>query len=150
MEKQRRLGLEREVAPGRTFRRKWEGLSGNDFGRPGHVLHWVMVGIVILVALWFAVSLASMFMHPMQGMYYPFYHPFFFPFGFLFGIFMIFIVFGALRWVFMPWGWRHRRRRWQYRDESYYILRERYAKGEITKEQYEQMTRDLQKEPPHP
>ena len=141
--------MKRGVIPDQNIQGEVKGLSENDYGRPGHVFRWVMVGIVILVALWFAVSLASMFMHPMQDMYYPFYRPFFFPIGFLFGIFMIFIVFGALRWVFMPRGWRHSRKRWQYRDESYYILRERYAKGEITKEQFEQMMQDLQKQPPN-
>src|SRR5574341_1450171 len=36
------------------------------------------------------------------------------------------------------------RRYWRYGDDAYYILRERYARGEITKEQFEQMMRDLQ------
>jgi uncharacterized membrane protein len=76
--------------------------------------------------------------------YYPFYRPFFFPFGLLFGIFLIFIIFGALRWVFWPWGWGYRRSHWRYRDESYYIVRQRYARGEITKEQFQQMMRYLQ------
>ena len=126
-------------------------MDEKDYARPGHIFRWIMVVVVILAALWFAISLTSMFMHPMQGMYYyPFYHQFFFPFSFLFGIFLIFIVFGALRWAFMPWGWRRGRRYWRYRDQSYYILRERYAKGEITKEQYEQTMQDLQKQPPQP
>jgi putative membrane protein len=76
-----------------------------------------------------------------------YYHPFFFPFGFLFGLLAILMIFGALRWLLAPWGYGHRRRYWRYRDQSYYILRERYAKGEITKEKYEQMMQDLQKQP---
>ena len=108
-----------------------------------------MLGLLILVVLSFAVPLIFFIMRPTENFYYPFYHPFFFPFGLLFGFFVIFIVFGTLRWLFWPWGWRHRRRYWQYPDQSYNILRERYARGEITKEQYEQMMQDLQKQP-HP
>src|SRR2546428_5353053 len=33
---------------------------------------------------------------------------------------------------------------WGYGDRSYCILRERYASGEITEDQYDQMMRDLQ------
>src|SRR2546428_943449 len=75
-------------------------------------------------------------------MYYPY---FFFPFP-LFFIFGIFAFFWIVRWLVFPWrwGWGYRGRYWRYQDESYYIIRERYAKGEITKEQFEQMMRDLQ------
>ena len=31
-------------------------------------------------------------------------------------------------------------------DDAYYILQARYAKGEITKEQFEQMMRDLKQQ----
>lgn len=125
-------------------------MSENDWGRPSRIFRWVMVGVVILIAVWFVTSLVFFVMQPMQSAYYPMqgFHPFFFPFGWLFGFFAIFILFGALRWLFWPWGYGHRRRYWRYRDESYYILRERYAKGELTKEQYEQMMQDLQKQSP--
>jgi putative membrane protein len=128
-------------------------LTENDWGRPGRLFQWLILGILILVVVGFALSFIFFVTRPMQGQgpyYYPFYHPFFFPFGLLFGLFVIFIIFGVLRWIFWPWGWGYRRRYWRYRDESYYILRERYARGEITKEQYEQMMQDLQKHPPNP
>jgi putative membrane protein len=111
------------------------------------VFRWLIVGGIIIVVVWFALSFFFFVTRPIQGFYYPFYHPFFFPFGLLFGLFFIFIVFGALRWVFWGWGGGYRRRYWRYGDQSYYILRERYARGEITKEQYEQMMQDLQKDP---
>ena len=42
------------------------------------------------------------------------------------------------------WGRGYRYRRRWYGNDEYQILRERYARGEITKEQFEQMTKDLQ------
>ena len=126
-------------------------MSENDRERPGRIFRWIMVGVVILIAVWFAASLISFVTSPTQSSYYPMqgFRPFF-PFGWLFGFFVIFIIIGALRWLFWPWGYMHRRRYWRYRDESYYILRERYARGEITKEQYDQMMQDLQKQLPGP
>jgi putative membrane protein len=81
---------------------------------------------------------------PVSGTYYPY---FFFPFP-LFFIFGIFAFFWIVRWLVFPWrgGWGYRGRYWRYQDQSYYIIRERYAKGEITKEQFEQMMRDLQQQ----
>ncbi len=122
-------------------------MSDDDQRHPGRVFRWVMLGLVMLVVLLFAIPFIFYVTQPTQRFPYPFYRPFFFPFGLFFGIFVLFIIFGVFRWVFWPWGWGYRRRYWRYRDESYYILRERYAKGEITKEQYEQMMQDLQKHP---
>ena len=65
----------------------------------------------------------------------------FFPFGFFF---LIFIVFAVGRLLFWPWAWGWRRGYWYHRDEATEILRQRYAKGEITKEQFAQMMRDLE------
>src|SRR5712664_4630616 len=61
-----------------------------------------------------------------------------------FGFFWIFAVFWFIRWAFWPWRGYGPRRSWRYGDQAYYTLRERYARGEITKEQFDQMTRDLQ------
>jgi uncharacterized membrane protein len=81
-------------------------------------------------------------LRPMGHAYPPFmgYYPFFFPFGWVFGFLILFFL---LRWILSPWGWGHRGRHRGYRDE-YHILRVRYARGEITKDQFDQMTRDLQ------
>ena len=71
-----------------------------------------------------------------------------FPFGFgwVWNVVGIFFLVWVFAWVFgwaRPWGWRRYRWRYGYGDE-YAILRERYARGEITNEQFDQMTRDLE------
>ncbi len=66
---------------------------------------------------------------------------FFFPFGFLF---FFLIIFGLGRLLFWPWAWGWRRGYWYHHDEAGEILRARYARGEITKEQFDQMIRDLE------
>jgi uncharacterized membrane protein len=83
--------------------------------------------------------------------FHPYYGPgmfpytggwFFFPFGFIFFFFFIFVI-GRL--VFWPWGggWR---RSWYYHhyDDAADILRQRYAKGEITRDQFTAMMKDLE------
>jgi putative membrane protein len=122
-----------------------------DWERPVHILRWIILAVVTVVIVGVAFSVIFYHVEPLTRGPYPSYRPFygffFFPFGLLFGLFLIFIILGALRWLFWPWGWgrRYRRTYWRERDQSYYILRERYAKGEITKEQYEQIMQDLQK-----
>lgn len=100
------------------------------------------ITIVGLSVYFFATRIATTF--PAPGYPSPF---FFFPFGLIFGVFFIFIIFGAIRWVFWPrtgwgYGYGYRGRYGGYSNE-YHILRQRYARGEITKEQFEQMTNDL-------
>lgn len=67
-----------------------------------------------------------------------------FPFGWFFIIPVFFLVFFAFRWFFWGgWWWgRGSRYGWGY-DPALEILRERFARGEVTKEQYEQMKEDL-------
>jgi putative membrane protein len=63
-------------------------------------------------------------------------------FGWVFAILfwaLIFVGIAALaKWMFFGGGWRGSTRR------PLDILKERYARGEITREQYEQMRRDIE------
>lgn len=64
-----------------------------------------------------------------------------FPFGFLFLLFFLFL---GVRWFFRPWGrgWGHPD--WRYRFDAIEILRRRYARGEVSREEFESMKRDLE------
>ncbi|HYB93084.1 MAG TPA: SHOCT domain-containing protein [archaeon] len=73
----------------------------------------------------------------------------FFPLGGLIIAVIFIIVFIVLLFLIASlafWGTRHAHRRssWGYRDEALDILRTRYAKGEITKEQYLEMEKALE------
>lgn len=72
----------------------------------------------------------------------PFYGWWFFPFGSIFFIIFVFFVFRFVFWGWGGWGWR-RGYGYSYGDARE-ILRQRYAKGEITKDQFDQMMRDLE------
>jgi putative membrane protein len=108
------------------------------------VLGWVIASLVLVAVVAFIVALATRgFPYypttPYNG--YPFFGWFFFPFGFFF---IFFIIFGVSRLIFWPWGGGWRRGYWNHYGDAREILRQRYARGEITKEQYDQMMRDLE------
>jgi uncharacterized membrane protein len=48
--------------------------------------------------------------------------------------------------VWAPWGWGmgFRWRRFREYEKALEVLRERFARGEITKEQFDQMLKDLE------
>jgi putative membrane protein len=113
-------------------------------GRRGMV-GWIIGALVILL-------LAGLFVVPFFFSGYPMgpygYYPhtyFFFPFGFLIFFFVIFFV---VRGLFWGWGWRGGYSRGYWHNRGYFgdateILKQRYARGEITKDQFDQMMRDL-------
>ena len=106
---------------------------------------WGLLGLIIIVGASIATSVAF-FVSRSSATSYPSF-PIFFPihFGFLGVILLLFIIFWVARWWFWPWNGRHRAYYSEYRDQADEILRERYAKGEITKEQFEQMMQDLKR-----
>ena len=80
---------------------------------------------------------------PYYGNVAPWFGWLFFPFGILFFLILIFFVFREAFWgCGGGWGWR--RRYWYGFGDAHEILRQRYARGEITKEHFDQMRTDLE------
>ncbi len=119
------------------------------YGQAPHrrgLMGWIIGGLVILLLL-------GLFLGPLlygfparPYAYYPFPF-FFFPFGFLIFFFAVFFVVRGLFWGW-GWGWRGGYSRGYWHSQRYYgdateILRQRYARGEITKDQFDQMMKDL-------
>ena len=103
-------------------------MNGYGWRRPSFLVAFGVLALLVLVA--------ALFLPPFVRTFYPF--------GFFRGFIFFFLFFGAFRWFFWGWGWR---RGYGYYgghdDRAHRILRERYARGEITKEQLDQMMRDL-------
>ena len=104
------------------------------------IVGWSVVGLTAVIGA--SILLPYLIPRPAQVFYN--YHFFPFNFGWLGVILLVFIAFWATRWLLLPWR----------RGEGYYsygypnrdaesILKERYAKGDLTKEQFEQMMLDL-------
>jgi putative membrane protein len=71
----------------------------------------------------------------------PYFGWFFWPLGALFILLLIFV---AVRLLLFPWSRGYYGGRWQHWGAPEEILRRRYARGEITKDQFDQMMRDLE------
>jgi len=126
----------REGGVTRTSEYRWK--------HPSRFFLWGFVAFLAVIGT--IAALGFIFFRPAAVGYYPVSYAFF-PFGFLFPLFFLFVAFWVVRWLFFPWRWGYSRHYWGgsgYADRAYYILRERYARGEITKDQYDQMMRDLQ------
>jgi putative membrane protein len=124
-------------------------MSDQEWRRVRRFVGWGVFGLIVLVGVSIIASL--LFFGPRSsGIFYPFFPAFFFPFhfGWLGGIFIFLVFFLIARWIFLPWRngnmsssyWEHRGD-----NSAHNILKERYAKGEITKEQFEQMMLDLKR-----
>ena len=118
-------------------------MSENEYrGQRHHHFYfgWAVLAFLGLIATIGTLSWVFFRSVPGTGPYY------FFPFGGLFAIFWIIGIFWIVRWFFWGgrWGYHYPRHYLRHYDDAYYILRERYARGEITKDQYDQMMRDLQ------
>lgn len=110
-------------------------MSSQESYRIRRVIGWGIVGLIVVIGVSIALSA---FTSGGRGGFFPFH------FGWLGGIFLILVVFWIARWFFWPWGrWGHRPYWQNADDEARNILRARYARGEITKEQYDAMMHDL-------
>jgi len=109
---------------------------------------WVVLGIslaliavVAFLVIWQWESYSSA----------PDHRYFFWPFG---GILLVLLVVWVAFFVVRIAWWSSRSRRWQgrplggpYQGRAVMIARQRYARGEITREQYDQIMRDLGRGP---
>jgi uncharacterized membrane protein len=103
----------------------------------------VAIGLIILVLLlsFFALVVYRGFI--LGRSFFPYFGG-----GLFFGLFSLLLVLlvisFALRLIFRPWrrGW-YGGGRYRGYDPAMQQLRERYARGEITKEQFDQMAKDL-------
>lgn len=112
--------------------------------RNGFVL--AIVALLVLAVLFFGGIALVHYYYPAGMPYYgsPWFGWWFFPFGFIFFLIFIFFIFRMAFWG-LGGGWGRRRRYWYgYYGDAHEILRQRYARGEITKEQFDQMNRDLE------
>jgi putative membrane protein len=124
-------------------------MSDQEWRRRRIFVAWGIFGLIVLIGISIIASLLFFGLRT-SGTFYPFFPAFFFPFhfGWLGGIFIILVFFLIARWFFLPW--RNGNTSGSYRQHSddnsaRNILKERYAKGEITKEQFEQMMLDLKR-----
>jgi len=114
------------------------GSQSHDGYRTG----WVIFALVVIAA---AIASLAIFALPFEGPPSAGNHPYSFFFGWWFFVpllFFAFFLFFFSRW--WGWGWGYRRGYYQYYDPALETLRGRFARGEITREQYDQMRRDLE------
>ncbi len=124
-------------------------MSDQESIRIRRIVGWGIIGLIAIIGL--SIALSFYFApRPFGGFHYPFFFPF--HFGGLGAILLIFIVVLIARWFFWPWrggrmgGEGYYSSPHQQRQDAASIVRERYAKGEITREQFEQMMGDLRRE----
>jgi uncharacterized membrane protein len=118
--------------------------DGSERPHRGMRFGWLLVCLILLAVLAFVVALTvRVFFLPAATPYHPgrFFLFFLFPFGIL--VFCL-MVFAIVRLIFRPWGGGYRRAYWRHHSEATEIVKARYARGEITKEQFDQTMRDLE------
>lgn len=70
----------------------------------------------------------------------------FFPIAFFVGFILVLTLISLAAWTILSGRWSASKSGQVKIDSALQIARERYAKGELTKEQFEQMTKDLEQD----
>src|SRR6266705_149817 len=116
--------------------------ADRDFVRHRRFIGWGIAAFLFLIGVALVIGLiVRAIVGPGAGIgYFPF---FFFPFGFFIFVFFLFFLFRGRG----GWGWRGYPMYGRYHygpDGAAEILRRRYASGEITKDQFDHMMRDIE------
>ena len=116
-------------------------MSARAWAYPRRVFGWAFVALIVLIGVAIA---ASVILFALRGpgtgfVFFPFFG---FGFGWFF-VFLFFLFFWGFRW-WGGWGGYGRHHGHYARDGAMAILRERYARGEIGKDQFDQMMKDLE------
>ena len=125
-------------------RQPTQATYGQQYRQRRSLFAWAVLAVLLVAVVAFlAVLVFRGYPTPPAGVYYayPFVGWLFFPFGILF---LLFVLFFVSRLIFWPMGGGWRRRYWYGYGGASEIVRQRYARGEITKEQFDQMKRDLE------
>jgi putative membrane protein len=127
--------------------RRPDNMSNNQSDRIRQIAGWGIIGLIVVIGVSIVLSLLFAPWRPggfSSHLFFPFH------FGWLGTIFLIFLVILIARWFIGPWragrGEGYHSYPQQPRPDAASIVKERYAKGEITKEQFEQMIRDLRQQ----
>jgi uncharacterized membrane protein len=99
---------------------------------------WVLLAGIALLLFLVATSAVGWLPHPGPNGPYPVVWPLF-PFGFFLLFALLFLLFRTGRWDSGPWGNCYRPEA----DSAQGILRQRYARGEISAEELRRMMREL-------
>ena len=115
-------------------------MSEQESNRIRRIVGWGIIGLIAVTGV--SIVLSFYFApRPLGSFFYPFFFPF--HFGWLGSIFLIFMIFWIVGWFFWLWRGGYYFYRSQHGNAES-ILKERYTKEEITREQFEQMMRDLE------
>jgi putative membrane protein len=120
---------------------KQELQSDRETRERSRIAVWSLVGLFVVIG---ALIAAFIVLRNTTSPTSPFGFFPFFGFGWILIPLAFFGVFFAFRWFCWLWGWGYGRGYYQYQDDAQEILRERYAKGQLTKEQFKQMKLDLE------
>jgi putative membrane protein len=146
-------------SPGGPYQGSYGGAYAGGYpqGPPRHRHRWLLIalfaGMLVILGV-----LLLVFLSPGTFGYHPAPGAVLGPFGLFGGLFVIFIFLLIISLIVRIAMWSSRGRGYGSRGGygagrrygAFAIARERYARGEITREQYDQIMQDLQRRPGYP